>query len=281
MPLSGFPRQWSAPVVGRLSFLFLLALSICGVPVSRAGLNAGAVARLYWVTADNQKATYRNETSCKMKFVVTVTGATSLMGASCKILVGGYDSFWRLPPSWQMQPGGCGDSTHVLQISRDSFPVGVLNPWIGNEALLDLHLGMQILGPTVTYDGFSGPGVIWMQTAGLAGVKLAPTSEYGLYSVSVDQSQTRCVGGCTNRFGLYYAQCFQAQFLPDGPGFGPGYAVVDLTDENLNHDLVPLVINGAIDYALLTWNASIETPRECPTDAISVQTWGGLRRIYR
>jgi hypothetical protein len=254
----------------------LAVLTVAQGPV-HAGLNAGATARFYWENSSTHlKSFSRDETSCTPKAIVAATGIQNFRGANVQIRVAGGGG--ALPPSWQIQSGGCANAAGTATLARSGFPSGMISVWASAIGVTDAQSGMYYIYSTCLTP--HGIGVIWLESAGTTGINKASTTEYGLYAVTVDQSTGLCLGDCLGRDGpVSVCLCL---YLADGcptPTTTGNY--IQLMDGNLTVDNCPVVPG----FTTLTWNAGpgIGLNQNCELLAVKVQasTWGKLRKAYR
>lgn len=257
--------------MSKLLKLAVAAAALCSLAagVAVAGQNAGATAKMYWVTTGNAKAAYRDETQCTPKLVITVTGVNSIRGANCQVDVNGLAG--TLPPSWQAQSGGCADGAGAFAVARSGFPTGVTSVWAGGTGLADGQSSLYYnAGNCLTPHG---TGLIWCETAGTTGVAKTATTEYGLYTVTMDQSSGLCAGDCSNgALGV----CLNLYLRDPCPTPTTNGNYIQLLDGPLQIDRCTVVPG----FTNLTWKAGAST--NCPAvTRATTSSWGTLKASYR
>ena len=261
----------------RLPRTLILALLALGIPTdSLAGLNAGAVAKLYWLTGANAKAAYRDETGCTPKLMVTASGLHNFRGANVQIQLGSDSG--ALPPSWQFQSGGCASAGQAT-LARSGFATGVPSAWDGATGVADAQSAMYFNFSTCLTP--NGIAVIWLQSAGVSGVNKSPTTEYGLYVVSVDQSSSACAGSCADSAGPA-GVCFNLFLKDPCPKTTTSGVFIQVLDGNLDVDNCPVTAG----FSFLAWNSASNDISQMSgkcyiAGAVRSTTWGQLRKSYR
>lgn len=248
------------------------ALAALTAGMAFAGQNAGGTAKIYWVNAANQKSTLRDDVTCTPKFVITATGVKNIRGANCQVRVAGLGG--NLPPSWQVQSGGCGDGAGSFAPARSGFPTGVTSAWAGGTGLADGQSAMYYNSSNCLTP--HGIGVFWLETAGTTGVNKTATTEYGLYVVTMDQSSGTCAGDCLDPAGPS-GVCLNLFMTDPCPTPSVNGNFIELLDGALAQDNFAVVAG----FNALTWQGGTAA-NACPgRTGVATSSWGKLKAAYR
>jgi len=246
------------------------ALTALTAGMAFAGANAGGTAAIYWQTG-NTKDAARDNTDCTPKFVITAKGIKNIRGANCQVVVNGLGGV--LPPSWQVQSGGCGDGAGALATARSGFPSGIVSAWASGTGLADGQSSMYYNASNCLTP--HGTGLIWLETAGTTGVTKTATIEYGLYTVVVDQSSGICAGDCMDPAGPR-GVCLNLYLKDPCPTTSTNGNFIQLLDGSLLIDNFTV----AASVATLTWNGN--GVQFCPgVTKVATSSWGKLKNAYR
>ena len=244
------------------------ALAALTAGMAFAGQNAGAIGKLYWQVG-TAKLAARDNTDCTPKFVITATGVKNIRGANCQVVVNGLGG--NLPPSWQVQSGGCGDGAGALATARSGFPTGVTSAWAGGTGLADGQSSMYYNASNCLTP--HGTGLIWLETAGTTGVNKTATTEYGLYTVTVDQSSGLCAGDCGDPVGPS-GVCLNLYLKDPCPTTTTNGNFIQLLDGALAIDNCTVPAG----FQNLTWNGGASGAQLCPgVTRIASSSWGKLK----
>lgn len=268
----------------------LLPLLLCLVtPPLHAGQNAGATARIYWLTSNTTAATSDISRGASVKALVTVRGVRDFRGVDVQLTFGkanwvsygyppSYD--WSLaittpPPAWQVQSGGPAEANYAFHRGGFNGPSAGIWPDF-------FKVAPALPGLAVTQDGTPfccwttgieacitpyGRGVIWLSAAGSAGVTRDPAVEYAVLGFTLDLSgNTGRLAGDDNS--------------PEPVVINPDYRLPCGSGEKGN---VILLVDGAarrdfasfeVGYKQLFWHNELITP-------VKPATWSRLRNLYR
>ncbi|MBI5836293.1 MAG: hypothetical protein HZB25_03515 [Candidatus Eisenbacteria bacterium] len=240
----------------------LLTATLAGM--ASAGQNAGATARIYWLTNNTLASTDRNSTSVSatQKLLVTVKGVNTFRGADVQLLANAMDASG-LPLEWQgaiytPKAGGwnTGSATVFPSIALASPSLSLSSSQTG-----DLYYGLTGTSACVTPHNV---GTFWYSAAGAAGRARDTNIEYGVFGLVIDLSAVAPTPGV----------CINPNYrLPCGTG-EQGNKIV-IVDGNTLKDYCAFDLG----YQWLTWSA---TGPGCP-DVTPVQgtTWGKIRHLYK
>ena len=255
-----------------LPLVLLAGCVLCIAAPAHAGLNAGGTGALYWQNGTSAGLANRKSTLDVMQIVVTVKGVSNFRGADVQLLVNGAGGM--APDAWNFTTTGCN--------------AGNMTTWIGGRggAYPNLFTSAPELQGTQTSQNWMlsdpsscltphGVFLLWLCSAGAAGVARDPGTEYGVWAVKFDLSVNRgqCAGDPGDPNGTT-AVCINPNERIPCNDVQRG-AVLEILDGNDVIDYLPF----AAGKALLTWG-----PNEnfCPgvTPAAGL-TWGQLRKLYR
>jgi hypothetical protein len=257
---------------------------------AQAGLNAGATARLYWLSSTTSASTSRVSTSHDMVMcLVTIKGVTSVRSADLQLSINGFSPSGAaapdgVPPAWQGQAGGPADGAFSCQAGSWGSTGSV---WRNLFTVSPRVPGLLTLTPVYRYSGGigadacvapNGTAVIWFQAAGASGVARDPNVEYGLFVWTYELD-----GGLAgdsddpNPSGV----CIKPNYRLPCPAQERGN-VMAIWDSTRTVDYIPF----ASGYQWLTWENSPQypgSPASCLnlTTPVAQPTWGRLRRLYR
>ena len=267
-----------------LCFLSALALA-ASVATATAGLNSGAVARIYWQAGSTGAAlSGPDNSSGTCQLVVTAKGLTNFRGADVQLVVSALDG-GAMPAAWQGQTGGCAEgfiNCYVGGRGGSLFPNAFTTaPAVqGTFAPQNEELYNYPGNPCITPHGIA---LLFLSAAGAYGETRSPSIEYALWAVSFDLANsvdpvdgvTPCGGGVSDPSG------------PRGVCINPNEripcnetqrgAVVQVLDGNLDLDY-PAFVAGRV---YLTWSGG-SLAGACPSVTSSkTSTWGSLKKLYK
>jgi hypothetical protein len=267
----------SFPIFG----LFVAALSALSASAGQAGVNAGATARLYWMSAASSSGTpltARNSVASTAAALVTVRGVTSVRGVELQIIVAALDRTG-LPGCWQYA------SFFSRQGGWRTATSSVLPPLLSANNVADGDTAVRSVipfkeGSTIDYHDPAHPqwtpnncGLIWYQAfAPISYGRIRnPSKEYAVigFGITPDtdpMEEPWCLPVCIN------------PNLRIGYGDHDNVTAILIGDANKSLDLCPFE-NG---YRNLVYgDASLYAG--CPevTTPATAATWGSVRRLYR
>jgi hypothetical protein len=247
------------------------------VGVAGAGLNAGALAHLYFMpsTGSTVPVPARTSTAATAICLVTVTGVSSARGADVQLIVSGLDTHG-LPMCWQVgsytgvKEGWRGKTVTVfaplLGETVDGGAVtGVIT--INDASFIDYHDGTN---PTFTPNNC---GLIQYSASGSVGKTRLTTKEYSVVGFTMtpddgtnDPASIPCIPVC---IGPNWRL---------GTGGHDGFWVMQVADANNVTDFVPFAA-GNVNLVYGT----TQYPGGCPEviTPATAKTWGMVKKLYR
>ncbi len=277
---SGSRRGWTLIALTWACALLGAALAM----PCRAGQNAGAHARIYWLQDDTTAVRGSNSGAGKVRGLVTCSGLHSLRGMDVQIVVQPTNlDFY--PQAWQAQPGG--PAWGNFTASPGGFGLGSAAKWpnalTAGPALPEVVVGqpgyLRYPPLSVGMCAVCLSGVIWYSASGSGGVPRNPTTEYGVFGFTLDLT-SGLQGDATDPSGPQPMTICPDWRLPCSgvTDFGNALALVDSS--------------GATDYAAfingynsLTWHQERATIFSYGLYVCSAPvrptTWGRVKRLYR
>lgn len=239
----------------------LLTMIAC---VASAGQNAGAVARIYWLTGNTVANPSRDIAGnpAAQKLLVTVKGVNMFRGADVQLIANAFDGSG-LPLAWQdgliyaPKPGGWNAGTAAIWPNIATAPTAL--------SLATSQTGDLFYNNPVTCLTPHGVGTFWYSAAGAAGRVRNPLTEYGVFGLLIDLSLVDpLVAVCINP--NYRLPC----------GTGEKGNVMVLIDGTTVKDFC----NYENGYQYLTYGAPGGAPG-CPgSTPTSSTTWGKIKHLY-
>ncbi|MBI5836294.1 MAG: hypothetical protein HZB25_03520 [Candidatus Eisenbacteria bacterium] len=237
----------------------LLTMIAC---VASAGQNAGALARIYWLTSNTVANPSRNIAGnpAAQKLLVTVKGCAMFRGADVQLLANAFDGSG-LPLLWQdpiYTPKAGGWNTGSSAIFPN-IATAVTSLTLSTSQTGDLYYNLD---PCVTPHNV---GTFWYSAAGAAGRARNIAIEYAVFGLVIDLSLVDpTVPVCINP--NYRLPC----------GTGEKGNVMVLVDATTVKDFCSYE-NG---YQYLTYGAPGSAPG-CPgSTPTSSTTWGKIKHLY-
>jgi hypothetical protein len=266
----------------RICTVGALALAVTAATAT-AGLNTGAVAKMYWQTGSTGAAiAARDNTNGTCQLVVTCKGLTNFAGADVQLLINALDKSGP-PPAWQGQSGGC----------AEGFITGYPGGRGGTIFRNAYTTAPAVPGPLASQNGeFYNTGdcktphnvaLLWLSDAGGAGVARTSTLEYAIWAIAFDLANsvdpvdgvTPCGGGASDPNGVI-GVCIAANFRLPCTDPQQGQAIETL-DGNFAVDFPQFVPS----FGFLTWNSGAQGS-ECPNATpVLHTTWGQLKKAYK
>jgi hypothetical protein len=251
-------------------------LCLClAADVAYPGLNAGATARIYWLTANSTASTSQSSTSALPKLLITVKGVSSFRGADVQLWEGD-DEGVGLPAYLQTQAGGCAEGYDSPR--GGGFNSGSAATWpsifSADPPVPELSVSRpgSLLYNTADCWAPSPWGMIWYSASGSAGVAREPATEYGVFGLTLVVDYDCMDPPGWPKPAWIWPVCRQSCHS------GCMGSAIAITDANGAVDYVPFEAG----YGHLTLGYAFPDTRwfACTTP-VAPATWGSVRRLYR
>jgi len=258
----------------------LYGLAVLGASLARpgnpsAGLNPLATAQMYWQAGGGPGQPSRFSSDPTPQLVVTLKGVSNFRGVDVQLLVYSMSGS-SVPPAWQGQAGGCNDSGVHFYIGGVG---GAYENIFSTAPAVPSQVTSQNEEVFDPGDCKAPPGMalLWLCTAGAAGVPRDPSTEYAVWAIRFDL-RGRAGGGPTDCEG-------DVRHSPAGICVLPNFAVpcvgarrgqvLAVLDGNLQIDYPPFASGFS---ALEWWQMCNCTPTGCHSP-LTLGTWGRLQRL--
>jgi hypothetical protein len=264
-------------------FVCAAMLTMLAAGFASAGQNAGATARMYWLSATTATTglASRDNSNTTVYGLVVVKGLNNFRGADVQLVINSLDASG-LPEAWQAQSGGPADGCWTPK--SGGWKTGTSTVWpnvfTASPALPGVAVGQDgtmkfALTGTSACVTPHDVGVIWLSQAGSAAVARTAAKEYGAFGFIMDFTVVPgLVGGPDNN---PKGVCINSNWrLSCGVGeHGNVMAVVDSVS-------VKDFAAFDVGYEWLTWNGALGGSPGCPTSTpVGRTTWGRFKHLYK